>query len=352
MKKRINKILPAFFAVLLFASCSTSRRAIAQEQPPPPDNGYYNNGNNNGQNDDQYNNNDQYNDGSNDEYNNDNGNNGDVNINVFVNDLSPYGRWVNYPSYGRVWMANERGFVPYQTRGHWVYSSYGWTWVSDYRWGWAPFHYGRWTYEAGWGWMWIPGYEWGPAWVGWRSGGGYYGWTPLGPGININIGFNFGNSYPANRWCFVPSRYITSPRINNYYINNTRNITIIRNTTIINNTNIYNKRRYVSGPSTADVQRNTGQRVQTVKIVNSNKATNARVSKDAVKMYRPGEGSKETVNNAGRNKQLNQQKSRQQQLPSNTNQRPVVKPPVNDNNAQPQNRVPVQRNQGQKNRPP
>ncbi|MBS1731134.1 MAG: hypothetical protein JSS67_10210 [Bacteroidetes bacterium] len=339
MKKRFNNFMPVIFAVILFASCSTSRKAIAQEQPPPPDNGYY--GNDDNQQDDQYNN-----DQNNDDYD-DNGSQRDVNINVFVNELSPYGRWVNYPAYGQVWIANERGFTPYQTRGHWVYTYYGWTWVSDYRWGWAPFHYGRWAYEAGWGWMWIPGYQWGPAWVGWRSGGGYYGWTPLGPGININFGFNFGYNYPANRWCFVPYRYITSPRINHYYVNNTRNVTIIRNTTIINNTNIYNNRKVVTGPSSADVQRNTGQRVQQVKIVNTNKATNARVSKNEVKMYRPGTGSKETVQNVKQKYPVNQQKSRQQQVPANTNQKQQVQP-FENNGSKPQNRMPVRRDQGQK----
>ena len=54
----------------------------------------------------------------------------DVTFDQFQSDLSPYGRWIDYPSYGRVWICNVNGFRPYQTGGHWAYTHYGWTWVS------------------------------------------------------------------------------------------------------------------------------------------------------------------------------------------------------------------------------
>jgi len=79
--------------------------------------------------------------------------------------------------------------------------------------------------------FWVPGYDWGPAWVSWRTGGDYYGWAPLSPGLHIGI--SIGNAIPAERWAFVPRRYITSPTVNRYYINNTKNVTIIKNTTVI-----------------------------------------------------------------------------------------------------------------------
>jgi hypothetical protein len=68
-----------------------------------------------------------------------------VSFQLFYDDLSPYGYWVDNPNYGYVWVPNvSPGFSPYGTNGHWVFTDYGWTWVSDYAWGWAPFHYGRW----------------------------------------------------------------------------------------------------------------------------------------------------------------------------------------------------------------
>jgi hypothetical protein len=97
----------------------------------------------------------------------------------FYDDLSPYGQWVQTPEYGRVWIPDAGpDFQPYASNGHWVMTEYGNTWVSDYAWGWAPFHYGRWYQDRYRGWAWIPGRDWGPAWVSWRSGGGYYGWAP------------------------------------------------------------------------------------------------------------------------------------------------------------------------------
>ena len=120
----------------------------------------------------------------------------DISYQQFYDDLSPYGDWVPYQNYGYVWVPNEMGFRPYYNNGHWVYTDYGWTWVSNYSWGWAPFHYGRWLYDDAYGWMWVPGYEWAPAWVSWRSNGDYYGWAPLGPGMDINV--NFGSNIPYN----------------------------------------------------------------------------------------------------------------------------------------------------------
>src|SRR6516165_7140669 len=76
-----------------------------------------------------------------------------VSFQAFYDQLSPYGRWVNYPRYGYVWVPTDVafGFRPYATAGHWVYTPEGWTWVSDYPWGWAAFHYGNWFYDNSYG---------------------------------------------------------------------------------------------------------------------------------------------------------------------------------------------------------
>ena len=101
---------------------------------------------------------------------------GEISFQTFYDQLQPYGTWVDDATYGNVWIPDvDADFRPYGTAGHWVLTDYGNTWVSDYDWGWAPFHYGRWRYDDYYGWEWIPGYEWGPAWVNWRTGGGYYG---------------------------------------------------------------------------------------------------------------------------------------------------------------------------------
>jgi hypothetical protein len=94
--------------------------------------------------------------------------------------LDQSGQWQQTAEYGTVWCPRvDPTWRPY-TMGSWVYTSYGWTWVSTEPWGWAAFHYGRWV-QLGSVWAWMPGRVWAPAWVAWRWGGGYAGWSPLGP---------------------------------------------------------------------------------------------------------------------------------------------------------------------------
>lgn len=114
-----------------------------------------------------------------------------VTYQLFYDSLSPYGTWIDYPSYGHVWNPNVNdGFRPYATNGHWASTDQGWAWVSDYDWGWAPFHYGRWLYDDMYGWLWLPGYDWSPAWVTWGYVDDFYCWAPLMPGIAVNVRYN------------------------------------------------------------------------------------------------------------------------------------------------------------------
>ena len=212
----------------------------------------------------------------------------DVSYQTFYDDLSPYGHWIDYPEYGYVWSPNEgEDFRPYSSNGHWVFSDdYEWMWVSDYEWGWAPFHYGRWFNDPAYGWLWVPGYEWAPAWVAWRSGGDYYGWAPLRPGINISIGFSLDNYYaPDDYWCFTPSRYITSPRLYDYCIDRRQNFNFISSTIIINS---YNRSRnvFVTGPRRSEVETYCG-RINPVQFRQSSRPGRAEFRNNEVAIYRP-----------------------------------------------------------------
>lgn len=116
-----------------------------------------------------------------------------------VSDLSSYGTWTNYSSYGQCWIPRVGSdWAPYRS-GQWLWiPAAGWTWLSNEPWGWAPYHYGRWSYLSGLGWAWIPGfgsgyrgygyrdYRWRPALVSFFNcptpRGHYVGWYPLAPG--------------------------------------------------------------------------------------------------------------------------------------------------------------------------
>ena len=109
---------------------------------------------------------------------------------------------------------------------------------------------------------------------------------PLGPGLNFDI--SIGSRIPYSYWSFVPNRYINSPRINNYYINREKNVTIINNTTVINNTNITNNKTvYVTGPSATEVEKVTNEKIRPVKIVQKNTPGNTEVSGSTVSIYKP-----------------------------------------------------------------
>ena len=241
-----------------------------------------------------------------------------VGFNDFYNQLSPYGVWINMPPYGQVWVANVPNFQPYSTNGYWAYTTYGWTWVSNYPWGWAPFHYGRWGYTNRYGWYWVPGYVWGPAWVAWSSSTDMYGWAPLMPGMHFGVSISI-NLFPSSYWTFMPGRYMGYNNIGNYYVNRSRNVTIIKNTTIINNYGTENNRRYSMGPNANDVQRYTGRSVQPLRVSNASDSRSVGVSKDEMRVYRPVSRSERTTTGSDNNRTTTPQTRRQQSEQSGTN---------------------------------
>jgi hypothetical protein len=210
-----------------------------------------------------------------------------VSFQVFYDQLSPFGYWVNYPDYGYVWVPGAgSGFRPYGTRGHWVYTDEGWTWVSDYSWGWATFHYGNWFYDDSYGWMWSPGYEWAPAWVTWGEYGGNYCWAPIGPRIDIGVSYSTYRP-PARYWNFCPREHITSVNVSNYYVRNVHTTTVINNITVINNVNRGTGHAYIRGPQSANVERFTHSTIRPVAIRPASRPGTAAVHNGQLAIYRP-----------------------------------------------------------------
>jgi len=175
----------------------------------------------------------------------------------FYDSLSPYGTWINVEGYGRCWRPSvvvyDRTWRPYCDGGHWVYTDNGWYWFSDYSWGWAPFHYGRWFFDARFGWCWWPDTVWGPSWVTWRYTDDYCGWAPLPPhcyyregvgliynGVTVSVGFDFG--FGAAVFTFVDAHHFCDPHPWRYRCAPTQvtqiyNHTTVNNITVINNGN-------------------------------------------------------------------------------------------------------------------
>jgi hypothetical protein len=159
----------------------------------------------------------------------------EVDFGFFYDQLSPYGEWTQHASFGWVWTPSDvpATWRPY-TRGHWVWTDEGNVWVADEEWGWIPSHYGRWAFDPDGGWFWIPGTVWAPAWVSWRSGGGYVGWAPLPPAIGFSIsagfafdGFGF-DDIDESFWSFVPESQCYEPEVDRVVVVRARNRVLLR----------------------------------------------------------------------------------------------------------------------------
>jgi hypothetical protein len=215
---------------------------------------------------------------------------GPVSFQVFYDNLSPYGQWIDMPAHGYVWIPNVGpGFAPYSTNGYWANTDMGWTWVSNYEWGWAPFHYGRWDRDYNLGWFWVPGYEWAPAWVAWRQSPGYYGWAPLRPGIEI--GAVVGGTYNPEPqfWVFANERYMGDRYIYNYYAPREDNVVIINRSSYIRETYVdrgYGGTTYMYGPGRESVERSTNRPVERVVLVERNEPGHV-VRGNEISIYRP-----------------------------------------------------------------
>jgi hypothetical protein len=144
---------------------------------------------------------------------------GRVSVSFFYDELAPDGYWVEDVRYGTVWYPRRRpaDWQPY-VYGRWVWTAdYGWYWDSDEDWGWATYHYGRWVYTDAYGWVWVPDDEWGPAWVEWRTGGGYVGWTPMPPemawrgGTFVYVGIDLSGPRYRPHWVFVAEPDFVKP---------------------------------------------------------------------------------------------------------------------------------------------
>lgn len=132
----------------------------------------------------------------------------------FYEPLASHGTWFEAGTYGRCWHPTgvAVGWRPY-CDGYWEWTDCGWYWVSDEPWAWACYHYGSWIDDPNVGWCWVPGVEWAPAWVNWRIGGDYIGWSPCGP-PGVIIG--------PSCFVFVEGRHFNERvRPNNVVVNNT-----------------------------------------------------------------------------------------------------------------------------------
>lgn len=214
-----------------------------------------------------------------------------VSFQVFYDNLSAYGSWVNNSNYGYVWAPSvSRGFMPYATNGYWILTDYGWSWYSYYSWGWAPFHYGRWFYDPFYGWVWVPGNEWAPAWVTWRWSDGYYGWAPIAPGISITFAnsYNYHQYIPNQHWRFVRQKDFGIRNIHQNYVGADRYLSLINKSSPIQNFREDRTRNttYNTGPAKLEAENKSGRKFSPIPIREVNQPSQ-QLKNNRLEIFRP-----------------------------------------------------------------
>ena len=216
-----------------------------------------------------------------------------VSIDLFHQELSPYGRWVAVPAYGEVWypVGVREGWRPYYDDGRWVYSDeYGWLWIADQPWGWAPFHYGRWVLTDDYGWVWVPGHVWGPAWVTFRSAPDYIGWAPLPPEADWDDDYGFRRPYDlvdVRCWSFVRPEGFVARRFDRYAYDRRDNRRFIQHTTNITNITIIDNRVVNRGIDVNHIERETHRHVDRVRVADSDRPERTGMQGNKVVIYKP-----------------------------------------------------------------
>lgn len=216
---------------------------------------------------------------------------GYVDTGVFYNRLAPYGDWV-WIQGQYVWVPSrvDRSWRPY-TRGRWVFTDRGWTWVSREPFGWATYHYGRWGFSNRVGWFWVPGNRWAPAWVSWRQSDDYLAWAPMPPtydgGISINVSIG---TVPDYYWQVVPSRaFLSNDLQQQIERDRNRQRPILERTRPLGNTTITNNNVVVNNVvNVTYVEEKTQEKVVERKIAKAKDAKEAgKVEGDAVEIFQP-----------------------------------------------------------------
>ena len=170
-----------------------------------------------------------------------------VSVDVFYDQLTPYGAWVDDPALGHVFTPESAEFVPY-TVGHWQYTDVGFVWISAQPFDWATAHYGRWAYSTPYSrWVWLPDTTWGPSWVEWRQSGDDFGWAPLAPEVAISAGY----SPPIESWHYCGSTHLLDANVTRYYEPRERVVVIHRAAQPMEHYAQISGVRVVVGPSAA-----------------------------------------------------------------------------------------------------
>ncbi|MFA8342725.1 MAG: DUF6600 domain-containing protein [Rhodothermaceae bacterium] len=195
----------------------------------------------------------------------------EVSYEIFYESLAPYGEWIEIDYDLVVWKPYSPGrhWAPYK-KGEWFWTSDGWYWDSYEPFGWATYHYGRWHHDDYYGWLWFPGERWAPAWVEWRYSDNYIGWTPLSPYAKFKAGFGIRFTTKKrhhSHWNFVSINRFHGCDVSVHIVHHSRTPVLLSRTKYRTNYYHRNGRIVNGGVNITFVEKRSGRRIKTRKVV-------------------------------------------------------------------------------------
>lgn len=194
-------------------------------------------------------------------------------------------------------------FTPY-TNGQWIYTDAGWYFKAPTPVEETVSHYGRWVNSPSAGWMWVPGRVWSPAWVDWKQNDEYISWSPLPPSSYLANGIlnlpliEDDNNVIIDKYQFmnyddyviVEKKYFLEPEIykyNNVYTKSGNRILISELTgtdgVMVVNNSVINR-----GPDVNLIEYIYGKSIKPVEISHIGNSNNVKYSEKEYIVYTPG----------------------------------------------------------------
>jgi hypothetical protein len=182
--------------------------------------------------------------------------------------------------------AGATTYVPY-TNGQWVNTDAGWYFKAPTDYEETTSHYGRWVNSPAQGWVWMPGRVWSPAWVDWREDDNNIAWTPLPPSSYIVNNFITPPQIVENNYIVVERKYFVEPDIYKYMYKENKNKIMIKEMRRIDGVMVVNKTIINKGPDVTIIRQVTNQPIELVKIDRVKTRGDVKYSSDRYSVYTP-----------------------------------------------------------------
>lgn len=156
-------------------------------------------------------------------------------------------------------------YQPY-TNGQWVYTDAGWYFKAATPPEEITSHYGRWVNSPSIGYVWMPGRVWAPSWVDWRENDTYVAWTPTSPASYIVNNVILGQPVVEENYVVVEKRYFVEPTVYKYMYKENKNKIMIKEWRSLDGVMVMNKTVINKGPDYTVIQTVSGNPFEMVKL--------------------------------------------------------------------------------------